>query len=142
MFTTPLIGKWVDKNMEHCPFLAEFLKNIKGLRTALLSKLGPNTILEKHRGWGDLSNDVLRVHYGIKVPDNCWVGVENEREKHENNKIIVFDDSKVHWAENNSDEERIVLILDIERPWYVKKGDAPDGYTDELDKFISEMCAS
>ena len=52
------------------------------------------------------------------------------------NKIIVFDDSKMHYAENNGDSDRIILILDIERPDFVKKGISDIENTNELNEFI------
>ena len=33
-----------------------------------------------------------------------------------NGQILVFDDSKLHLAFNKSDEERLVLIIDMARP--------------------------
>jgi aspartyl/asparaginyl beta-hydroxylase (cupin superfamily) len=36
----------------------------------------------------------------------------------------VFDDSKTHGAFNNSDEERIVLIVDLIRPDHIPLGRA------------------
>jgi len=72
---------WVSYNCTQYPIIYNLLKNIKGLRTAILSKLGKKTILEKHQGWAELSNNVLRVHYGIVVPNECYIGVENEKKK-------------------------------------------------------------
>jgi aspartyl/asparaginyl beta-hydroxylase (cupin superfamily) len=47
---------------------------------------------------------------------------------------VIFDDSKTHWAENNSDEDRIILIIDIPRPYYVKPGNSDVEQTGELKK--------
>jgi aspartyl/asparaginyl beta-hydroxylase (cupin superfamily) len=54
-------------------------------------------------------------------------------------KIVVFDDSKLHFAENNGNHDRIVLILDIERPSFVKKGTSDVEDTSELTQFINYM---
>ena len=132
-------GKFIDENIKRYPHTYSLISKINGVQTALLSKLGQKTILNKHQGWGQLSNRVLRVHYGIDVPENCFIGVENEKEKLETDKIVVFDDSKEHWAENNSNKSRIVLILDIERPSYIENGVAPMHYSEELIKYINKF---
>jgi aspartyl/asparaginyl beta-hydroxylase (cupin superfamily) len=135
---------WVKKNCNKYPKLYNVLKNIKGLRTAIISKLGKKTVLNKHQGWAKLSNNVLRVQYGLIVPKECYLGVSDlpgieEKRMVNNDDIIVFDDSKLHWAENNSDQDRIVLILDIDRPNYIKKGKSTVIETPELLNFINKF---
>ena len=73
-------GTWVNKNCEKMPELTKFLHKLPTLRIALLSILAPNTVLKEHKGWGSHSNNVLRCHYGILVPHNCYIGVKNEGE--------------------------------------------------------------
>jgi aspartyl/asparaginyl beta-hydroxylase (cupin superfamily) len=101
--------------------------------------------LGAHRGWAEYSNYVLRCHYGIKVPQKCFVHVSDDPNNNINNydkcqtkngKWIVFDDAKSHYASNNSDENRIILIIDIERPNWVKKGTSELGDTKELLQLI------
>jgi len=132
-------GKWVNRNCKKCPTINNIIRNIPGLRTASLSKLTPGTKLEPHQGWAKLSNYVLRCQYGIIVGKNCILGCENEVEIMKENKIIVFDDSKMHYAQNNGNQDRIILILDIERPDFVKKGISDIENTDELNDFIKNM---
>ena len=86
-----------------------------------------------------LSNNVLRCHYGIKVPNECYIYVETEKQQMLDNEIIVFDDSKLHSAGNFSNEDRIVLILDIERPDYIEKGKSESKDTQELLSFINSF---
>lgn len=40
---------WIDAHCEDCPTIAAILKKIPGLRIALLSRLGPNTVLGAHQ---------------------------------------------------------------------------------------------
>lgn len=115
-------GIWVKSNCESCPTISNFLKQIPNLKLATLSKLGPNTKLVPHRGWGSHSNHVIRCHYGVNVPQNCYVVVDDIKKNHNNDEWIIFDDSKNHWAGNDSDSDRIVLILDIERPPNIEIG--------------------
>jgi aspartyl/asparaginyl beta-hydroxylase (cupin superfamily) len=51
----------------------------------------------------------------------------------------VFDDSKKHYAFNTTDEERIVLIVDLMRPSHIPIGTAVGEHTPELDAFISRF---
>lgn len=134
---------WVPPTCEQCPRTVEVLKSIPGIRTALFSKLGPNTTLTAHRGWADLSNDILRCHLPLVVPTLpngekcCAMVVGGETLYHEEGEVFVFDDSKLHYAYNHHHEQtRIVLIVDIYRPDHMPRGRARGGHSDELDEFI------
>jgi aspartyl/asparaginyl beta-hydroxylase (cupin superfamily) len=123
-----------------CPKTVALLKRVPGVRTALLSKLGPGTVLGAHRGWADLSNHILRTHLGLIVPGDgaqCGTWVQGEVRHHAEREIIVFDDSLLHKAFNETEEERVVLIVDVARPPGVPKGRAKGGHTKELDGLIS-----
>jgi aspartyl/asparaginyl beta-hydroxylase (cupin superfamily) len=139
-------SKWSKKNIETYIHTYEELKKIPDLVTAGFSKLGPGTSLKYHKGWGQLSNNVLRCHLGLEVPENsCRILVKpNERETiyyryQKENDWIIFDDSLEHSADNNSDRDRIVLILDIKRPKNVNKGTSNVTFSDELENFLKEF---
>jgi len=136
---------WVEDNCRKMPTLTKFIKSIPNLRIALLSKLSPGIKLKPHRGWKDHSNNVLRCHYGLIVPDGCYIAVDTSHETdpskinkqyHKNDEWLVFDDSETHFAENTSDEERLVLIVDIERPSHIPKGTSTLGDTKELTNIV------
>mgnify|MGYP001558699408 CR=1 FL=1 len=129
-------GIWVNKNCEICPELTEFIRRIPNLKLATLSRLSPGTKLAPHCGWGNHSNYVLRAHYGIDVPDNCYVEVESKRKYHKNDTWLLFDDSLQHMAGNESEKDRIVLIVDIERPTNIPKGKSTIGDTKELVEIV------
>jgi len=142
-------GIWCKKPCSKFPKLVDFLKSVPGLRIALISKLNPKTKLLPHCGWGNHSNNVLRCHYGIFLPKDktqSYVSVSDDGKKeeiqfHKLHDWIVFDDSKIHYAENKSDEERVVLIVDVERPSHIKKGLSVGEETDELLEVINKMKA-
>jgi hypothetical protein len=69
----------------------------------------------------------------------CGLWVNGEIVYHANKKIIVFDDSKIHKAFNNTEEDRMVLIIDCQRPDHIESGRAKGGHTAELDSFISKF---
>lgn len=98
-------------------------------------------MLGAHTGWEDLANHVLRIHIPLIVPpgEYCGTWVEGEVQTHKEGEIIVFDDSKVHRAFNHSNKERLVLIIDLERPKELPEGTAVGGHTEELDAFINRF---
>jgi hypothetical protein len=135
--------KWIDATCNFVPSTAEILKTILGdtLRTALFSRLDPETTLEAHTGWEDLANHVYRLHLPLLVPPGglCGAWVDGAVETHEEGRALCFDDSKVHRAFNYSQQERIVLILDLARPAGLPLGTASGGHTEELDNFINSV---
>ena len=150
--TDPASTKFINLTCEICPQTAQLLQSKRirpKLRTALFSRLGPKTCLGLHTGWEDLANHVLRVHIPLTLPAGdevnlCGTWVEGSIQYHKSGEIIVFDDSKVHRAFNYSnDEERLILILDMERPSEeehgIPIGTAVGGHTDELDAFINSI---
>jgi beta-hydroxylase len=137
IFPFKIFGKWYDKNIKLCPKINLLLQNVPELINASLSRLSAETSLEPHQGWANLSNYILRCHLGIIIPGNSYIYCDNEKRKQEINKWIIFDDSKLHWADNNSNSDRIVLILDIKRPNYIKLGQSNIEETSELKEFIN-----
>ena len=140
----PRASKWVKANCEQCPLTASLLRRIPGVRTALFSRMGPNTRLSSHRGWADLANHVLRCHLPLRVPtdrpNSCGLWVEGQVRNHKVGDVIVFDDSCLHKAFNASHtQDRIVLIFDVARPAWAPRGRAKAGHTEALDKFIDEF---
>jgi len=64
----PSATRWVEPAKVLCPTIWSVLKSVPGLRTALLSRMGPGTRLAYHQGWAELANHVLRVHVGLHIP--------------------------------------------------------------------------
>lgn len=135
--------KWIDVTCEFVPQTVSLLKKTLGntLRTALFSRLDPETTLEAHTGWQDLANHVIRVHIPLVVPNGglCGTWVDGCVETHQEGRPLCFDDAKVHRAFNYSKQERVVLILDLARPSYLPLGYATGGHTEELDSFINSL---
>ena len=137
--TNPEKSNWIKIFCDKCPKTVKLLKTIPGIRTALLSRMGPNMVINPHQGWAELSNYVLRFHLALEIPGNkcCGVWVRGEKRFHVEGEIICFDDSKIHKAFNLSDQDRTVLIFDIIRPDTIPLGTSKVEKTDELNKFIN-----
>jgi len=139
--------KWISLTCSLVPQTTELLRSLGPfLRTALFSRLEPRTTLGAHTGWADLANHVLRVHIPLQVPSGkcndglCGTWVDGCVETHVNGRIICFDDSKTHRAFNYTEEERIVLIVDVARPEEgFPLGTATGSHTNELDSFIKQF---
>jgi hypothetical protein len=141
--TDPSRRQWIPHFCQLCPGTVEILKRCIGepnLRTALWSRLDPDSVLEAHTGWADLANHVLRVHIPVVIPAGGVCGTWVDGCVAESSDIVIFDDSKTHRAFNYSEtDERIVLIVDIVRPAQLPKGTATGGHSDELDSFIQQF---
>eukprot|EP00605_Chrysophyceae_sp_TOSAG23-4_P000299 GSChrysophyteH1.ASY1.ANO1.344.1 assembled CDS len=133
-------SQWVGSTCKQCPYTVSLLKKIPNIRTALFSRMSGGTDLMEHTGWCDLANYVLRVHICLDIPtdkESCGLVVDGEVEHHKQGEILIFADSKSHKAFNNSEEERIVLIVDILRPVDIPLGTCVGGHTSQLNGLIN-----
>lgn len=92
------------------PTTLEVLNRIPSLLTAGFSRLGPSTAIFPHRGFDP---HVLRIHLGLRIPQNCWLEVRGQLRRWEEGELLAFDDTYLHQARNNSLHSRIVLLVDI-----------------------------
>ena len=82
---------------------------------AYFSILKPRAKLDRHIG---IYKGVIRYHLGLIIPNdwkNCWIEVNGEKLHWLPGKDLLFDDMFMHSVENNTDEERVILFLDIKR---------------------------
>jgi beta-hydroxylase len=86
------------------------------MKTAFFSILAPGKHIAPHRG---PSAGVLRYHLGLKIPvqaERCRIRVRDEYAHWREGASLVFDDTYEHEVWNDTDEERVVLFLDVVRP--------------------------
>lgn len=87
---------------------------------AFFSVFEPGTKLTRHVG---LYKGVLRYHLPLIIPDKwdkCFINVNgrvlNWRFDSQDDPMdLMFDDTFLHHAENNTDQKRVILFLDIKR---------------------------
>lgn len=109
-------GMRAERNLARCPATAAALDDIPGLRTAFFSILSPGKKIPLHRG---PYNGVLRLHLALKVPrerEKCWIEVDGQRYVWQAGRAVIFDDAYEHQVHNDTDETRVVLFVDFERP--------------------------
>jgi beta-hydroxylase len=95
------------------PLTNRLVKSVPGVYIAGFSILEPKTRIYPHTGY---TGDVYRSHLGLICPKGAYLEVEGERIEWEQGKMFAFDDMKTHNAYNGSDEERVILMVDFERP--------------------------
>ncbi|MGZ4175037.1 MAG: aspartyl/asparaginyl beta-hydroxylase domain-containing protein [Solirubrobacteraceae bacterium] len=111
-------GRRHDDVCAACPVTADGVDAHRTVRTAAgliyVSRLRAGTHISAHRGPTNLR---LRCHLGITVPrGDCAIRVGERTERWQEGRCLVFDDSFDHEAWNDTDEDRIVLIVDLWHP--------------------------
>ena len=98
-----------------CPRTVALLDTIPGVKAAMFALLPPGSKLNPHR---DPFAGSLRYHLGLITPnsDACLIYVDGEPYSWRDGEDIVFDETFVHWAENKTDQTRVILFCDVERP--------------------------
>ena len=132
-------GKWSSKGKALFPKTSAIIEKIPNIRTVAFSKLKPNSQIQPHIGWGDLANSILRCHYGVDVPENCGCVCDNWVVLHKTKEWLIFDDSKMHSSYNFSNKDRIIIIIDMERPSHIPKGVSKVAYKKEVLDFIESF---
>ena len=101
--------------VESCPKTVELTRSIPGLNAAAFTMLPPGGVLGKHR---DPLASSLRYHLALVTPTQpgCKLWVDGQEHEWQAGQDLVFDETYVHWAENPTDENRIVFFADFTRP--------------------------
>jgi len=109
-------GYQAKQGWKRCPETMKILSKIPKLRTALFSILAPNYHIPHHRG---ITKGLLRCHLGLIIPDQrdqCVMRVGDQICQWEEGRCLVFDDTHDHEVWNKTDQERVVLLVDVDRP--------------------------
>lgn len=98
-----------------CPRTVALLETIPSVKAAMFALLPPGGKLNPHR---DPFAGSLRYHLGLITPnsDDCLIFVDGQPYSWRDGEDIVFDETFVHWAENKTDQTRVILFCDVERP--------------------------
>ena len=106
-----------------CPKTLELLDNLPCIKAAAFTFLPAGTKLGNHR---DPYAGSLRYHLGLITPNSneCAISVDNQIHSWRDGEDVLFDETYVHHAYNNTDVDRLILFCDIERPmkWKIGKG--------------------
>jgi aspartyl/asparaginyl beta-hydroxylase (cupin superfamily) len=109
-------GEKLQKNCSQAPVTTSLLEKVPNLQTAWFSILGPDHHIPAHRG---VTTGILRAHLGLNIPkdaEKCRLRVDDQVVVWQPGEMFVFDDTYEHEVWNETNEERVVLIFDFDRP--------------------------
>ena len=111
--------KWYDDVLpsaqQLCPKTVELVQSIPSVNAALFALLPPGGKLGEHR---DPFAGSLRYHLGLITPndDACRIYIDGTPYSWRDGQDIVFDETYIHSAANDTDQTRVILFCDVSRP--------------------------
>ena len=98
-----------------CPKTLELIRRCPSIKAAMFVNLPPGAKLVKHR---DPYAGSIRYHLGLQTPnaENCFLDVDGQRYFWRDGEAVLFDETYIHYAKNETEQDRLILFCDIERP--------------------------
>ncbi len=98
-----------------CPRTSELLSSLKSINGAMFSILPPGSKLTPHC---DPIASSLRYHLGLMTPNNdqCYINVDGHIYSWRDGKDFLFDETYIHFVNNHTDNYRLILMCDVNRP--------------------------
>ncbi len=112
-------GAEIPTNMARCPTLAARIATMPEVLSASISFLAPRKHIPPHRG---PFRGILRFYLVLAMPrladgrPAALLKVDHAEFRLQEGEYLLWDDTYVHEVLNESDEMRIVLLLDVWRP--------------------------
>ena len=109
-------GERLEKNAQVAPKTADLIGAVPNVQTAMFSILAPGYHIPAHTG---VTKGILRVHLGLIIPkehEKCRIRVGDTITAWKPGEMFIIDDTYEHEVWNDTDEERVVLLLDFDRP--------------------------
>jgi len=107
-------GQAVPGNCALCPVLSKLLLNVQkyNIKVAGFSLMKGGVKLKEHT---DNVTDgyLFTYHLGLKCPTGCNLHLASGSIQEIDGKQIVFDAKNSHWAENESEEDRVILYIEV-----------------------------
>ena len=98
-----------------CPKTVELLSKVKNINGAMFAFMPANSELTRHL---DPVACSLRYHLGLETPDSddCFINIDGEQYSWRNGKDLLFDETYLHFVKNNTEQSRLILMCDFNRP--------------------------
>ena len=109
-------GTRIAANCRRTPITSALIQRIPGLNSAFFSVLEPGAVIPPHVG---VTKGLLTWHLALRTPRdeaNCWMRVGDERVHWRQGQSVLFDDTFEHEVRNDTDDYRVILLIQIERP--------------------------
>lgn len=105
----------IEENLARCPKTARLVAEVPGLVSAFFSILAPGTHIPDHRG---VSKGLITCHLGLIVPrdGDVRMRVGDRVVRWAEGETLVFDDTYRHEVWNETGGNRVVLLIQFERP--------------------------
>lgn len=110
-----MFGKVNELARRDLPALLSFAESTPTVVNAMISVLEPGVVLPKHR---DPYAGFLRYHLGIRIPrvNPPHITLDGEQYTWKEGEGVVLDVSFEHDVINDTDEPRVIVIIDFRRP--------------------------
>ncbi|WP_051908817.1 aspartyl/asparaginyl beta-hydroxylase domain-containing protein [Candidatus Odyssella acanthamoebae] len=98
-----------------CPKTLELIAKVSSVKAAMFTFLPAGSRLGLHR---DPYAGSLRYHLGLITPNSnqCFIEVDGERYVWQDGEDVLFDETYLHQAENQTDVDRLIFFCDVARP--------------------------
>ncbi len=109
-------GLRAEANCVRCPETARVLEQIPGLLSALYSVTLAGARIPRHTG---PTKAIITAHIGLIIPrrrEDCRMQIGDHEVVWEEGRVVVFDDMYPHEVWNNTEEDRVILMLHLKRP--------------------------
>ena len=117
--------RWWDlefrKNRQHFPVATALLLRYPEITTLSFNFLAAGAKIAPH--CGD-TNAIFRCHFGLQIPaqaPTCALKVKGIEKSWTKGEWLIFMDAYVHEAYNSSENDRIIILMDVLRPEFKKK---------------------
>jgi len=111
------------ENCSKCPTLSSLLLQIPSIKLAMLSCMDGPTHIKKHCGY---FKNILRAHITLYLEhpetesEKRFIRVGDEEYHWKEGDLVVFDDTYPHEVISSVPGKRLILFLDVERPYASK----------------------
>lgn len=105
---------WFSNNCQKFPETTKLLRTMNPVSTAMFSILEPKANIPAHTG---KFSGIYRYHLAVAVPkeSDCFIVVDKDKYHWKEGEGVLFNDTYLHHVENNTNEFRAVLFLDIKK---------------------------
>ncbi|XOZ34951.1 aspartyl/asparaginyl beta-hydroxylase domain-containing protein [Halomonadaceae bacterium KBTZ08] len=101
-----------------CPETLKILDQVPSVNGAMFSILPVGSQLTRH---ADPVACSLRYHLGLATPndDRCYINIDGRDYSWRDGDDLIFDETYLHYAHNDADQYRLILMCDVERPTWL-----------------------
>ena len=98
-----------------CPKTVAILSGVPSLNGAMFALLPAGSQLSRH---ADPMACSLRYHLGLATPnsDRCFINIDGADHSWRDGQVLMFDETYLHYAHNDTGQPRLILMCDIDRP--------------------------